>query len=116
MSCIFCKIIDGEIPSTKVYEDDKVIAFNDINPVAPVHILVIPKAHYESIIDIKEEDMGIIAHIHNVINKLAKEQGFDQTGFRIVNNCGDDGCQEVKHIHYHVLAGKKLNWYEATKC
>ncbi|CEN82685.1 MAG: histidine triad nucleotide-binding protein [Paraclostridium sordellii] len=115
MSCIFCKIINGEIPSSKVYEDDKVLAFNDINPVAPLHVLVIPKKHYESIIDIDEKDMDIIAHIHNVINKIVKEKGYDKTGFRIINNCGADGCQEVKHIHYHVLAGKKLDWYDAEK-
>ena len=112
MSCIFCKIINGEIASSKVYEDDKVLAFNDINPVAPYHILVIPKKHYESIIDIPENEMDIIAHIHNVINKIAIEKDFAKSGFRIINNCGDDGGQEVKHIHYHVLAGKKLPLYE----
>ena len=78
-------------------------------------MLVIPKKHYESIIDIDEKGMDIIAHIHNVINKIVKEKGYDKTGFRIINNCGDDGCQEVKHIHYHVLAGKKLDWYDAEK-
>jgi histidine triad (HIT) family protein len=112
MSCLFCKIIDGEIPCSKVYEDDKVLAFNDINPLAPYHILVIPKKHYDSIIDIDEKDMGIVAHIHTVINKISNEKGFDKTGFRIVNNCGEDGGQEVKHIHYHVLGGKKLPVYE----
>ncbi|GAA3646945.1 histidine triad nucleotide-binding protein [Asaccharospora irregularis] len=115
MNCIFCKIINGEIPSNKVYEDDKVLAFNDINPVAPYHILVIPKKHYDSIIDVPEEDMEIIGYMHNVINKIAKEQGFDKAGFRIINNCGEDGGQEVKHIHYHVLAGKKLPLYEAQQ-
>ncbi len=115
MSCIFCKIISGEIPSSKAYEDDKVLAFNDINPVAPYHILVIPKKHYESIIDVPENEMDIIAHIHNVMNKIARDKGFDKTGFRIINNCGHDGGQEVKHIHYHVLAGKKLPLYEAME-
>lgn len=115
MSCIFCKIINGEIPSSKVYEDEKILAFNDINPVAPHHILVIPKKHYDSIIDISEKEMDIIAHIHNVINKIANEKGFDKSGFRIINNCGDDGGQEVKHIHYHILAGKKLPLYEAME-
>ena len=115
LSCIFCKIISGEIPSSKVYEDDKVLAFNDINPVAPYHILVIPKKHYESIIDVPENEMDIIAHIHNVMNKIARDKGFDKTGFRIINNCGHDGGQEVKHIHYHVLAGKKLPLYEAME-
>ena len=112
MSCIFSKIINGEKPSTKVYEDDKVLAFNDINPVAPYHILVIPKKHYDSIIDIPKDEMDIISHIHNVINKIAIEKDFAKSGFRIINNCGHDGGQEVKHIHYHVLAGKKLPLYE----
>jgi histidine triad (HIT) family protein len=115
MSCIFCKIIDGEIPCSKVYEDDTVLAFNDINPVAPYHILVIPKKHYESVIDIPENEMEIIGHIHNVINKIANKKGFNETGFRIINNCGEDGGQEVKHVHYHILAGKKLPMYEAEK-
>ena len=115
MSCIFCKIINGEIPSTKVYEDDKVVAFNDINPVAPMHVLVIPKKHYESILEIDDNDMDIIGHIHKVIKQIVTEKGYDKTGFRIINNCGDDGCQEVKHIHFHILAGKKLNWYHAEK-
>ena len=115
MSCIFCKIINGEIPSTKVYEDDKVVAFNDINPVAPMHVLVIPKKHYESILEIDDNNMDIIGHIHKVIKQIVTEKGYDKTGFRIINNCGDDGCQEVKHIHFHILAGKKLNWYDAEK-
>lgn len=115
MDCIFCKIANGEIPSSKVYEDDKILAFNDLNPVAPYHILVIPKKHYASILDVPAEEMGIIADIHNAINTIAKEKGFDKTGFRIINNCGKDGGQEVKHIHYHVLAGKKLPNYEAEE-
>ena len=115
MSCIFCKIINGEIPSSKVYEDDKVVAFNDINPVAPMHVLVIPKKHYESILEIDDNDMDIIGHIHRVIKQIVTEKGYDKTGFRIINNCGTDGGQEVKHIHYHVLAGKKLPLYEAIQ-
>lgn len=110
-NCIFCKIVNGEIPSTKIYEDDKVIAFNDINPVAPVHILVVPKKHYESILDIKDEEMEIVSHIHKVIKNLSQQGEFDKTGFRIINNCGEDGGQEVKHIHFHILAGKKLNHF-----
>ena len=99
----------------KVYEDDKVVAFNDINPVAPMHVLVIPKKHYESILEIDDNDMDIIGHIHKVIKQIVTEKGYDKTGFRIINNCGYDGCQEVKHIHFHILAGKKLNWYDAEK-
>jgi histidine triad (HIT) family protein len=109
-NCIFCKIVNGEIPSTKVYEDDKVFAFKDINPVAPIHILVIPKKHYESVIDIPDNEMDIIADIHKIINKIAKEMNFEQNGFRIVNNCGKDAGQEVKHVHYHIIGGKTLNW------
>ena len=115
MDCIFCKIVAGEIPSKKVYEDDYVYAFYDINPVAPMHVLVIPKKHYESILEIDDNDMDIIGHIHKVIKQIVTEKGYDKTGFRIINNCGDDGCQEVKHIHFHILAGKKLNWYDAEK-
>ena len=108
MDCIFCKIVRGEMPCSKVYEDDKVLAFNDIDPQAPVHVLVIPKKHYDSILDIKDDEMDIVAHIHKIINKTAKEKGIDKTGFRIVNNCGEDANQVVKHIHYHILGGKKL--------
>ena len=108
MDCIFCKIVRGEMPCSKVYEDDKVLAFNDIDPQAPVHVLVIPKKHYDSILDIKDDEMDIGAHIHKIINKIAKEKGIDKTGFRIVNNCGEDANQVVKHIHYHILGGKKL--------
>ncbi|SHG90958.1 histidine triad nucleotide-binding protein [Tepidibacter thalassicus] len=109
-NCIFCKIVNGEIPSTKIYEDDKVLAFKDINPIAPIHILVIPKKHYESIIHIPDNEMDIISDIHKVINKIAKDMNFEQSGFRIVNNCGKDAGQEVKHIHYHIIGGKTLNW------
>ena len=108
MDCIFCKIVRGEMPCSKVYEDDKAVAFNDIDPQAPVHGLVIPKKHYDSILDIKDDEMDIVAHIHKIINKIAKEKGIDKTGFRIVNNCGEDANQVVKHIHYHILGGKKL--------
>ncbi|WP_248477923.1 histidine triad nucleotide-binding protein [Tepidibacter aestuarii] len=109
-NCIFCKIINGEIPSNKVYEDEKVLAFKDINPIAPVHILVIPKKHYESIIDIQDDEMDIVAHIHKTINKIADDMNFKEDGFRIINNCGENAGQEVKHIHYHIIAGKTLNW------
>ena len=90
MDCIFCKIINGEIPSSKVYEDDLVLAFNDINPCAPVHILVIPKKHIESAVKLTEEDNGLIAHIFQVIRKIADEKGLEK-GFRLVSNVGEDG-------------------------
>lgn len=109
MDCIFCKIAAGEIPSTKVYEDDKVLAFKDINPLAPVHILVIPKNHIESAAEITADNSAVVAHIFEVIAKIAKEQGIDKDGFRVVSNCGENGCQSVKHLHFHILGGKKLD-------
>ena len=106
--CIFCKIIKGEIPSKKLYEDDKVIAFHDINPEAPIHFLVVPKEHIESVSALNEENSDIIAHIFKVINKLVKEEKIADSGYRIINNCGRDGGQTVNHIHFHVLGGKTL--------
>lgn len=109
-NCIFCKIANGEIPSNKVYEDEKVLAFRDIKPVAPVHILVVPKKHYASIMDIPGEEMDITAHVSTVIQRIAKEEGIAADGFRVVINCGKNGGQEVDHLHYHILAGRNLTW------
>ena len=106
--CLFCKIVNGDVPSNKVYEDDDILAFYDINPAAPIHILVIPKKHISTHNDIKEDDNDLMAKIHNVINKIAEQKGFKNKGYRIIINCGEDGGQEVKHLHFHVLAGKKL--------
>lgn len=106
--CIFCKIVNGEIPSEKVYEDEKVLAFKDINPVTPIHVLIIPKKHFKDVLDVKEEDKEIIADLFQSINKIAKTLGIEKNGFRIVNNCGEDAGQEVMHLHFHLLAGKKL--------
>ena len=108
MDCLFCKIVAGEIPSTKVYEDEKVLAFKVINPLAPVHILVIPKDHIDSAACINADNSAVVSHIFEVIAKIAKEQNIDGTGFRVVTNCGEDGCQSVKHLHFHILAGRKL--------
>ena len=108
--CIFCKIIKGEIPSSKVYEDDKVLAFNDISPEAPVHFLVIPKEHIQSVNEINEENADIISHIYKVINKLVVDLNVSEAGYRIVTNCGKDGGQTVNHMHFHVLAGRNLKW------
>jgi len=108
--CIFCKIIKGEIPSKKIYEDENVYAFYDISPAAPVHFLVIPKVHIESANEINERNGEIISHIYVAINKIVRELKIDGTGYRIVNNCGDDGGQTVQHIHFHVLGGKSLKW------
>lgn len=108
--CIFCKIIDGLIPSKKVYEDEMVLAFHDITPVAPIHILIIPKKHITSIIDVEEADLGYITRIHQVIQKIAKDFGLDDKGFRVVNNCGKEGGQTVFHIHYHLIGGRNMTW------
>lgn len=106
--CLFCKIVKGEIPSTKVYEDEEILAFKDINPVTPVHILVIPKKHISSLNEIEPEDQMLIGKIFTTIKKIAKEQGIAENGYRVIANCGEDGGQEVKHLHFHILGGKKL--------
>jgi len=108
--CIFCKIINGEIPSKKVYEDDKVYAFYDITPEAPVHFLVIPKEHIESANDLNDSNINIVSHIFKIINKLVVELNISDKGYRVINNCGEDGGQTVKHIHFHVLGGRSLQW------
>lgn len=106
--CLFCKIGRGEIPSNKVYEDDDVLAFYDINPVAKIHILVIPKKHIASVAHLEKEDEALVGKIYSVINKIAEEKGFKKSGFKVVVNCGEDGGQEVMHLHFHILAGESL--------
>ncbi len=108
MDCLFCSIIKGDIPSTKVYEDETVFAFKDINPVAPVHILIVPKNHLSSVNDVTEENSAVIAHIYEVAAKLAKEMGIAESGYRVVSNCGKDAGQTVFHLHFHLLGGKAL--------
>ena len=107
MNCLFCKIIAGDIPSTKVYEDDLCYAFRDIAPQAPTHILVVPKAHIESCNGITEENAAVVAHIFTVIPRIAQAEGLEN-GYRVVSNCGDDAGQTVHHLHFHILGGKKL--------
>ena len=107
--CLFCKIIAGEIPSNKIYEDEQCYAFYDIDPQAPAHFLVVPKAHIGSADELTEENAGIVAHIFLVIRKLAKDLGLEN-GYRIVNNCGKDGGQTVGHLHFHVLGKRCLAW------
>lgn len=104
--CLFCKIVKGEVPSTKIYEDEDVYAFKDINPEAPVHILVIPKKHISSVNDIKEEDKELIGKIFLTIKKIAKEQNIADTGYRVITNCGEAAGQTVMHLHFHLLGGK----------
>lgn len=106
--CVFCKIIKGEIPSDKVYEDEEIIAFKDIQPAAPIHVLIIPKKHIENLLEVKEEDSYLISHIYQVINKIAKDLNIEEDGFRVIVNCGKDAGQEVMHLHFHLLAGRKL--------
>ena len=109
--CIFCKIAAKEIPSTLVYEDDQCVAFNDLEPQAPVHVLVIPKRHVESVFALREEDKALVAHILvDVIPKLAKELGVAEKGFRVVASTGDEGGQSVKHLHFHLLGGRSMQW------
>jgi histidine triad (HIT) family protein len=109
MDCIFCKIAAGEIPSTKVYEDDTVVAFNDLDPQAPVHVLIIPKEHIASATEINESNSAVVAHIFEVAAKIAAEKGL-KDGFRIVNNCGDSAGQSVKHLHFHLMGGRDFGW------
>ena len=109
MDCIFCKIAKGEIPSNKVYEDESVVAFYDLEPQAPVHILIIPKEHIACAADITAENSAVISHIFEVAAKLGKELGLE-SGYRIVNNCGADGGQTVHHLHFHFMGGRKFGW------
>ncbi len=109
--CIFCKIAKKEIPSTVVYEDEQVIAFKDLEPQAPVHVLVIPKKHVESVLALQAEDKELMGHILcEVMPRLAKDLGVDAKGFRIVVNTGEDGNQTVKHLHFHLLGGRSMQW------
>ncbi len=110
MDCIFCKIANKEISAKVVYEDDRVLAFHDINPQAPYHILVIPKKHISTLLDLTEEDKDLIGHIYLVINKIAKDLGFAERGFRVVVNCKEEAGQTVFHIHFHILAGRPMEW------
>lgn len=108
MDCLFCKIIDGTIPSKKVYEDDIMYAFCDINPQAPVHVLVIPKKHIPSIDGITAENSSDVAKIFETIPKIAASLGL-KNGYRVISNCGEDACQTVKHLHFHILGGVKMS-------
>lgn len=107
--CIFCKIANGEIPSNKAYEDETVLAFYDLDPQAPTHVLVIPKEHIASAAQITPENSAVVAHIFEVIAKLSKDLQLEN-GFRVVNNCGKDGMQSVQHLHFHLLGGKTMGW------
>lgn len=107
--CIFCKIMSGDIPSTRIYEDETVLAFRDLDPQAPQHILLIPKEHIPSAAEITVENSGVVAHIFEVAAGLAKQLGMSD-GFRIVSNCGEQAGQSVKHLHFHMLSGRDFTW------
>ena len=108
MDCLFCKIATGEVNSKKVYEDAKVLAFEDLNPIAPVHILIIPKHHITSADDLTDQNSDIVGYIFQIASRIAKDLNLN--GYRLINNCGEDGGQSVYHLHFHLLGGKKLNW------
>lgn len=106
--CIFCRIINKEIPSSIVYEDDKVLAFKDISPVAPVHVLIVPKEHIENVLKLDKDNAGVLADIHLAAARIAEQFGLAETGFRLINNCGKDAGQTVFHLHYHLVGGKNF--------
>jgi histidine triad (HIT) family protein len=108
--CLFCKIINGVIPATLVYEDDTVIAFNDINPQAPTHILIVPRQHIATLNHLTQDDTFIVGHMVQVGQRLANQLGHSENGYRLVMNCNGDGGQTVFHIHLHLLAGRQLEW------
>jgi histidine triad (HIT) family protein len=109
MDCIFCKIVDGEIPADILYQDDEVIAFRDINPLAPIHLLIIPRKHIPSLIDLSEAESSLISDMVNTANQLAKRDGIAKSGYRLVINCGKQGGQLVPHLHMHLLGGRQLS-------
>ena len=108
--CIFCRIVERKIPSKIVYEDETALAFKDINPQAPVHVLVIPKRHIPRVLDLGEEDHDLVGHLLMVANKIARDEGIAERGFRIVTNCNPESGQEVYHIHFHLLGGRRMHW------
>lgn len=110
MNCLFCKIINREIPADIVFEDDDVIAFNDISPMAPTHQLIIPKKHIATLNDIEEDDLALIGRLQFTAAHLAKQQGFAEDGYRVVMNCNEKGGQTVYHIHMHLLGGRQFTW------
>ena len=109
-NCIFCRIVEKQIPSKIVYEDENVLAFHDIDSKAPVHILIIPKEHIPSLNDVNQQNSQVIAHIFSVIVQIAENLGVKDSGYRVVTNCGSDAGQSVNHLHFHVLGGRSLTW------
>jgi len=110
MSCIFCKIIDRKLPAKIVYEDELVVAFEDIDPQAPTHTLLIPKRHIPTVLDIEEEDNALVGHLFQIAKKVARDKAIAERGFRLVMNCNPESGQEIYHIHLHVLGGRRMHW------
>lgn len=108
--CLFCKIVNKEIPAEIIYEDDKILAIKDINPAAPIHLLIIPKIHIASLNEVTNENVEILGYIQLVASRLARDSGISEQGYRLVNNCGKWGGQTVLHLHYHLLGGKQMGW------
>jgi len=109
-NCIFCKVVAGEIPAEQVFADEQVVAFRDIDPQAPQHILIIPRRHIPTALDLSEEDNALVGHIFQVAAKIARQLGFAEQGYRVVNNCNEQGGQVVWHLHFHLLGGRQLTW------
>lgn len=110
MDCLFCKIIQGEIPSAKIYEDEFVYAFRDIDPKAPTHVLIVPKKHISSVNELEAEDTALLGNVYKAVQTIAVAEGIDKTGYRVVVNTLSDGGQTVAHLHFHVLGGRSLTW------
>ena len=108
--CLFCKIIAGEIPASIIYEDSQLVVFNDIDPQAPHHVLIVPKKHIATTLDLTDEDNDLIGHIYQIAGKMAHNLGFADDGFRVVNNCNAAGGQTVWHLHFHLLGGRSMTW------
>lgn len=108
--CIFCRIAKGEIPANVVYEDDRIMAFHDLSPVSPVHVLIIPKTHIDNIATLTEDDLPLVAHLLGKVGEIAKSLGVDESGFRLVTNSGVEGGQTVGHLHFHLGGGRQFNW------
>jgi histidine triad (HIT) family protein len=108
--CLFCRIVEGEIPAEVVFKDDKAVAFEDINPQAPIHIIIIPRKHIPTLLDLEEEDQELMGYLYMVANKIAADKNLTETGYRLVVNCKRDAGQEVFHIHIHMLGGRKFSW------
>lgn len=108
--CIFCRLAAGEIPSDPVYEDEEVLAFRDLNPQAPTHILVIPKKHIATLLDVSAEELGLLGRLHDAAIQIARQEGLDKDGFRLVTNCLEGAGQSVFHLHVHLLGGRPLSW------